>query len=59
MESEATPGGKFITTKFTGWCPVLVGREWNPDKMKVAVTKVPHSSALEDDAISQILVEAR
>ena len=40
-------------------CPVSVGRDWNPDVMGAAVTKVPHSSALEDDAISIIQVEAR
>ena len=33
-----------------GW-PVLVGRDWNIYEMETAVTKVPHSSALEDDAI--------
>ena len=41
-----------------GW-PVLVGRDWNPDEMETVVTKVPHSLALEDAAISQIQVEAQ
>ena len=33
-------------------CPVLVGRDWTPDEMEAAVTKGPHSSALEYYAIS-------
>ena len=37
----------------------MVGRDWTPDKMEAAVTKGPHLSALEDDEISQIQVEAR
>ena len=37
-------------------CLVLVGRNWNPDEMEASVTKGPHSSAFEDDAISQIQV---
>ena len=59
MESEATLGGKFITTICTGRMPVSVGCDWTTDEMESAVTKGPHSSALEDDAISQIQVEAR
>ena len=37
----------------------MVGRDWTPDEMEAALTKGPHSSAMEDDAISQIQVEAR
>ena len=33
-------------------CSVLVGRDWTPDEMEAAVTKGPHSSALEYYAIS-------
>ena len=40
-------------------CPVSVGRDWTPDEMEAEVTKSPHSSALEDDVISQIQIEAR
>ena len=40
-------------------CPVSVGRDWNPEEMEAAVTKVPHSSELEDDAISKIQFKAR
>ena len=40
-------------------CPVSVGPDWNPDEMEAAVSKGPHSSALEDDAISKIQIEAR
>ena len=36
----------------------MVGRDWTTYKMKAAVTKGPHSSALEKDAISQIQVKA-
>ena len=57
MESKATPGGKFITEICTGRMPVSVGRDWTPDETKASVTKGPHSSALEDDEISQIQVE--
>ena len=32
-------------------CPVLVGRDWNPDKIKAEVTKGPRLSALEDNVI--------
>ena len=39
-------------------CLVLVGRNWTPDKMEAEETKVPHSSSLKDNAISQIQVEA-
>ena len=38
---------------------VLVRRDWTPDKMEASVTKGPHSSALEYDAVSQIQAEAR
>ena len=37
----------------------MVGHNWTPDKMEVAVTKGPHSSALEDYEIPKIQVEAR
>ena len=37
----------------------MVGRDWNLEEMEAAVTKGPHSSALEYDAISQIQVEAQ
>ena len=36
----------------------MVGRDWTPDEMEAEVTKGPHSLTLEDDAISQIQVEA-
>ena len=39
-------------------CPVLIGRELTPDEMEAEIMKGPHSSALEDDAISQIQFEA-
>ena len=40
-------------------CLVSVGRDWTPNEMESAVVKGPHSLSLEDDAISQIQVEAR
>ena len=40
-------------------CLVSVGHDWTPDEMESVVTKCPHSSALEYDAISKIQVEAR
>ena len=40
-------------------CLILVGRDWNPNEMEPSVTKFPHSSALVDDAILQIQVEAQ
>ena len=40
-------------------CPVSVRRDWYPDEMEASVTNGPHSSALEDDAISQIQVGTR
>ena len=40
-------------------CQVSVWRNWNPDEMEESVTKGPHSSSLEDDAISLVQVKAR
>ena len=37
----------------------MVGRDWALDEMEAAVTKGSHSSALKDDTISEIQVEAR
>ena len=37
----------------------MVGHDWTPDDMEAAITKGPHSLALEDDAILQIQVESR
>jgi hypothetical protein len=40
-------------------CPVDVGRDWTVSELEAAVARGPHVSALEDDAIAQIQVEAR
>ena len=37
-------------------CRVLVGRDWTQYEMEAVVTKVPHSSELENDTISKIQV---
>jgi hypothetical protein len=40
-------------------CPVSLGRDWTLNKLEAAVARGPHVSALEDDAIAQIQIEAR
>ena len=43
----------------TRGCPVKTWEAWTAEQLQAAVDKGPHSSALEDDAIAQIQVEAR
>ena len=40
-------------------CPVDVGGDWTIEQLEAAVERGPHSSALVDEAIDQIQVEAR
>ena len=40
-------------------CAVSVGRDWTLNELEAAVSRGPHVSALEPDAIAQIQIEAR
>ena len=37
----------------------MIGHDWTPDEIEVSLTKFPHSSPLEDDAIYQIKFESQ
>ncbi len=40
-------------------CPVEVGRNWTMAELEAAVKRGPHVSAMKDDAIAKIQIEAR
>ena len=53
------PAAPMLKEYATRGCPVQTGADWTAEQLQAAVEKGPHSSALEDDAIAQIQVEAR
>ena len=53
------PAAPMLKEYATRGCPVQTGEDWTAEQLQAAVEKGPHSSALEDNAIAQIQVEAR
>ena len=58
LRARQQPAANLLLKYARVGCPVLIGRELTPDEMEAEIMKGPHSSALEDDAISQIQFEA-
>ena len=57
--AEEHPAAHLLREYAETGCPVDVGEDWTLEQLEAAVEKGPHVSALEDDAIDQIQVEAR
>ena len=58
-QSARHPTSPMLRKYATRGCPVQTREDWTAEQLQAAVEKGPHSSALENNAIAQIQVEAR